>query len=381
MAFMSQSLSTRYPSTVSFRDEETKNVLLDAINSTAETALSQETPDLTLFFILIFVVLLPLSLFVIIGNTLVIVAVYTSFQLRERVFYYVVGSMAATDMLVGFSMIPVYYTAIFVDSLKESLFYCLSMITILLVPSMTSILHVLVIAADQYIAVFYSLKYPKIVTQRRIFATIAVIWMFVLSFNTLPYIGWRRKHPNIPLPYCFTDQVWTPSLLCFQFSLCVIAPLCIMIGIYTRIINAARLQARRVDAMPQEFIASDADANAAGQVSVGSMHDGINRPQELQAPVARIRRGLKATKTSAIVLGTFLVFWLPAYSVHITFTFINSSRTEPLHSPTIAILHAASNLLPFISSAANPVIYAFRYQEFRRSFKKSLKISFCKRED
>lgn len=315
-----------------------------------------------------------------------IVAVYTSFQLRERVFYYVVGSMAATDMLVGFSMIPVYYTAIFVDSLKESLYYCLSMITILLVPSMTSILHVLVIAADQYIAVFYSLKYPQIVTQRRIFAVIVVIWVFVLSFNTLPYIGWRRKHPNIPLPYCFTDQVWKPSLLCFQFGLSVIAPLCIMIGIYTRIISAARLQARRIDAMPQEFIASGGDANAAGQASVGSMHDGISRPQELQAPGARIRRGpsiaaLKATKTSAIVLGTFLVFWLPAYSVHITFTFINSSRTEPLHSPTIAILHAASNLLPFISSAANPVIYAFRYQEFRRSFKKSLKISSCQREN
>ncbi|XP_041481655.1 alpha-1A adrenergic receptor-like [Lytechinus variegatus] len=381
-------VSSLKPSSVSTLDEnfEVSTDLLTAVprvNASVETIISPETQDLTIFVVLIFVVLLPLSLFVITGNILVIIAVHKSFHLRERIFYYVVGSMAVTDLLVGFSIIPLYYAAIFVDTLKGSLYGCMTMISVVMIPSTISILHVLVIAADRYIAVFYSLEYIRMVTQRRIFITIVMIWIFALLFHALPFMGWRKKHSaSFVMEYCFTDQFWTPPVACFQFGLTVIAPLCIMIGIYARIIRAARLQARRVDAQ-QQFALNRGEAIENGQLSVISV-DSNSRPTESQAPVVRIRRGpttaeLKATKTSAIVLSTFLLCWLPAYCVHIAFTFINNNRAEPLHNPTIGLLHASSNLLPFISSGANPVIYAFSYQDFRRSFKQSL--SFYRRNN
>lgn len=354
------------------------------INSSIESSVSPEKPDLTIYVVLIFVVLLPLSICVLVGNILVIIAVYNSFYLRERVFYYVVGSMAVTDLLVGFSIIPLYYAAIFVQTVKESLYGCMTMISIVMIPSTISILHVLVIAADRYIAVFYSLEYIRLVTQRRIFITIAVIWAFALVLHSFPFVGWRKTNsdPSYVMQYCFTDQFWTPSVACFQFGLTVVTPLCIMIGIYARIIGAARLQARRVDAQ-QEFVFNRSEANA--QLSVISADVESNSHScESQAPAVRIRRGpttaeLKATKTSAIVLGTFLVCWLPAYCIHISFTFINNNRPEPLHNPTIGLLQAMSNLLPFISSVANPIIYAFRYKDFRKSFKQSLQFSFWRR--
>nr|XP_054769482.1 5-hydroxytryptamine receptor 1A-like [Lytechinus pictus] len=377
MTSQAQYLSTPYHWTISPAKEEPNQVfMMDANVSTTQTVLL-DTPDLTVYIVLIFVVLLPLSLFVIVGNILVIIAVYTSFHLRERAFYYVVGSMAATDMLVGFLYIPVYYMAIFVDSYKESLYGCLASISILLVPSMTSILHVLVIAADRYIAICFSLEYPMIVTRRKIFTTIALIWVYALSFNALPYLGWRRKHPHVPLAYCFTDQVWTPSLVCLQFGLTLIVPLIIMTCIYERICRIAHLQARRVDPLVKFVKTSDYN-NASGQSSLGSSDDRGASPRAPQQPVVRVQppmSELKAVKTSAIVLGTFIVCWVPAYAVHITFTVINSGRDEPIHTPIVAILQASSNVLPFFSSAANPVIYAFRSEDFRKSFRRSLRIS------
>ncbi|XP_022084191.1 dopamine receptor 2-like [Acanthaster planci] len=331
---------------------------------------TEDDPDLTFFVVYVFAILLPLSLFIVTGNSVVVFAVCNSnasVVLQKATNMFVV-SLAVSDCLVGVSLVPVFYLGIFIDSLKSSFYVCLVITSFLHVSCGISMLHVLGIAGDRFVAVMYPLLYHSHMTQRRTTIAVALTWCLAIGVGLTPYLGWRK--PARKLEFCYIDQVLPFSYVLFSFILTFAVPLFAMAVIYTKITLAARRHVRRIAALsaaPVSRSVESASRKGDGQSSV------VVKSQKIFSV-----GDMKAITTTAIVVGVFVLCWLPAYVFNFVMHHRNSVRpagSELLRSP---LVEAALNTLAFSNSAVNPIIYAYRYKEFRRGIRKVL-ARFCRR--
>ncbi|XP_020329592.2 beta-3 adrenergic receptor-like [Oncorhynchus kisutch] len=188
---------------------------------------------------------LLIALLAIAGNFLVCLAVNRNRKLRTVTNYFLV-SLSVADIFVGVLAIP---CAVLTDlgQPRHNLPLCLLLLSVLIVLTQSSILSLLAVAAERYVAILLPLQYQRIVSPRNARLALILTWCLALLSGSIPLMGWHGSLP--PSGACLFPCVVNLSyMVYFNFLGGVLVPLVVMFIIYGHIFLTVRQQLRRIAA-------------------------------------------------------------------------------------------------------------------------------------
>ncbi|XP_066571170.1 trace amine-associated receptor 13c-like [Amia ocellicauda] len=298
-----------------------------------------------LYFVFVLSVLITIG-----GNLLVIISI-SHFQQLHSPNNLLVLSLAIADFLLGlfvlpFSMIRMVETCWYMGS-----FFCKLHTTVDILFCTSSMYHLCFIAIDRYYAVCEPLHYANKITIRVSWIFITLGWVFpaIYSFGLIyTKANDRGLEELVAVLSCEGGCLLVFNKLWALLDAVIFFIPCFgMIGIYARIYTVARNQARLIHLMEDRTF---------------TLEDSRRRAQR--------NREQKAAKTLGIVMGVYLVCWLPFI--------INIMIDVYINFVTPAAVFDAFIWLGYINSTFNPLIYAFFYPWFRKALKLILTLKiFC----
>ncbi|XP_050994571.1 trace amine-associated receptor 4-like [Labeo rohita] len=300
---------------------------------------------LTVVKVAMYVFMVLMILTTVFGNLLIIISISHFKQLQSPT-HLIVRSLAASDCLLGSLVMPqsmvrsvegCWYLGDFVCNVHSSLdmTFCIS-----------SILHLSLISVDRYWAICDPLRYRMRVTNNTVTVFITFIWLlsflysFSVVFSGISAVGLEML---ILQTYCvgncvvFFNKQWGLISPVLTFFL----PGTIMSSLYLKIFHVARKHAKVMS-----------ERVTGGMKSQSSAH-----------------RERKAAKTLAIVMGVFLICWLPYFTATVLDPFFNNW--------TPAVVFDALFWFAYFNSTCNPLIYGFFYPCFQKAFKIFISTYIC----
>lgn len=305
------------------------------------------------------------------GNCMVIGAILFYSRLRVVTNYFII-SLAVSDLLIAALSMPfrIHHTLNNMCWGDLGLRVCEFWVFVDLLCSVASMTNLSLISADRYLALSYPLSYRSIMTKSRGIIAIASVWAYSILVSTLSFTKWSPEAITLDRPACVKlDKYYYTFAIIVGFFL----PLIILVVAYSLVFKVALGHAQRLqlvraiatfDTVPNgEEDEIDHTKARASVASIGK----IERRRRKS-----IVRELKATKTLAIVVGTFIVCWLPFFIIMLTVQFCADCLLRLPDKAQQAIGIIFVYVLPLLNSAVNPIIYSSFNNDFRTAFKNIL---------
>ncbi|XP_015109333.1 octopamine receptor beta-2R [Diachasma alloeum] len=322
------------------------------------------------------------------GNLLVIVSVMRHRKLRIITNYFVV-SLAFADMLVAMFAMTFNLSVQVTGRWLFGLFMCDVWNSLDVYFSTSSILHLMCISVDRYVAIVKPLKYMTYITKRVVAYMLMACWLAPAVISFLPiFNGWyttidnnkhRQDHPDI----CEFKVNEPYAILSSSISFWI--PCTIMTLTYFAIFKEANEQEKQMhNRMGNAMLLShrpsrdlnnfNGELNSGGSSKTLTLNE-INT-DHLHTPtkdknLIKMKREHKAARTLGIIMGTFILCWLPFFLWYVT----TSLCGQHCNCPDI-VVHIVF-WIGYTNSALNPLIYAYFNRDFREAFKNTLQCAFC----
>lgn len=279
------------------------------------------------------VILSLLSIFTLLGNSLVCLAVWRFRNLRNLT-NYLVCSLAAADLLVPILRVICLNISVYAGEwvFGEAWCHVSSMFGVLLCGA--SILHLCAISIERLIAIKWPLSYDLKVTPKRIVILLIYIWLQSLVLAIFPALGLAEHRFNPVMSECEINWLKHPTLTILLLVFYFFLPVTIMIVAYVIIFKEVRRNSRRISAI--ECAANQGKSNV-------------------------LKREMKAVKTLAVVVGVFFIMWMP-YFVTTTIRAFGGDSAIP------GALQRTVITLAYGNSCCNFVIYALMNSQLRNAF-------------
>ncbi|XP_078138642.1 trace amine-associated receptor 1-like, partial [Centroberyx gerrardi] len=233
----------------------------------------------------------------VVGNFLVVLSIAYFKQLQSPTNSFVM-SLAVADCLVGLVVMPYSMIRTVEGCWYFGALFCQLHSSLDVMLCTASIFHLSCIAFDRYYAVCNPLVYSLKMSRSRVALLIVVCWAvpMLISFGPI-MLGLHMAGVDVPLPddVCvfLVNRIYAVMASLVAFYL----PMAIMLVAYWKIYKAAKRQARQISAMES-------------QMSAGVSKDSSKKQRHRNA----MRRERKAAKTLGIIMGVFLIFWLPFFT-------------------------------------------------------------------
>lgn len=279
----------------------------------------------------------------VVGNFLVVLSIAYFRQLQSPTNSFVM-SLAVADCLVGLLVMPYSMTRTVEGCWFFGFLFCRLHSSLDVMLCTASIFHLSCIAFDRYYAVCNPLLYSLKMSRSRVALLILVCWAvpMLISFGPI-MLDLHVAGVDVILPedVCvfLVNRIYAVMASLVAFYL----PSAIMLIAYWKIYKAAKRQAMQISAMES-------------QMAAGVGKDSSKKQRHRMT----MKRERKAAKTLGIIMGVFLIFWMPFFTINIVDPFVGYS--------TEAVVWDVFLWLGYINSSLNPFLYVFFNRSFRKAF-------------
>lgn len=335
---------------------------------------------------LVAAVLAVLTVATALSNAFVIATVSQTRKLHTPA-NYLIASLAVTDLLVALLVMPL--SSVYTVSGRWTLgqVVCDLWLSSDIACCTASILHLCVIALDRYWAITDAVEYSAKRTAKRAAGMIALVWLFAVSIS-LPPLFWRQSKAEAQADCAVnTDHIlYTVYSTVGAFYL----PTLLLIILYGRIYVEARsriLKQTPKAAGGKRFTRAHLVTDSPGSTSSGASTNcrASEASSETGSPVyanqVKVKvsdallekkkltaaRERKATKTLGIILGAFIVCWLPFFIITLVLPICKEACW--FHMAIFDFF----TWLGYLNSLINPIIYTMSNEDFKQAFHKLIR--------
>uniref|UniRef100_A0A1A7X0W9 5-hydroxytryptamine receptor 1B n=2 Tax=Iconisemion striatum TaxID=60296 RepID=A0A1A7X0W9_9TELE len=319
------------------------------------------------------------------SNAFVIATIYQSRKLHTPA-NFLIASLAVTDLLVSILVMPIsaLYTVCQTWTLGQVV--CDIWLSSDITCCTASILHLCVIALDRYWAITDAVEYSKKRTPARAAGMIATAWVIAISISLPPFFWRQVKAEEMTSCNVNTDHIFYTIYSTFG---AFYIPTLLLIALYGRIYVEARKRIlKQAHNKPGKRLTSaHLITNSPGSVaSTTSLNYGTNDASSCDttsscANVSQVKvtvsdallekkrisaaRERKATKTLGIILGAYIICWLPFF----IYTLLVPLCESCFHPGLFDMF----TWLGYLNSLINPIIYTMSKEDFKQAFHKLLR--------
>ncbi|XP_055677516.1 octopamine receptor beta-2R isoform X2 [Lutzomyia longipalpis] len=317
------------------------------------------------------------------GNLLVIASVMRHRKLRVITNYFVV-SLAMADIMVAMLAMSFNFSVQVTGEWLFGSFMCDVWNSLDVYFSTASILHLCCISVDRYYAIVRPLKYPTSMTKRVVAIMILNTWVSPALLSFVPiFAGWytTEKHKQDVLEH--PDEcnfVVNKSYAVISSSISFWIPCTIMIFTYAAIFREASRQEKQLALRQGTAMLMHRHSSSGGEALSGSgsskaltLHEvDLDHTPTKDKHLIKMKREHKAARTLGIIMGVFILCWLPFFLWYVITTLCGEAC--PCPNIVVAVLF----WIGYFNSTLNPLIYAYFNRDFREAFKDTLECIFCR---
>ncbi|XP_076463470.1 adenosine receptor A2b-like [Babylonia areolata] len=275
------------------------------------------------------------------GNALVLLAIAKTRALRTITNCFI-GSLAAADVLVGVVLPPAVILPYL--GLPRDFHGCVLLNTVVVLITNISILSMLAVALERYLAISDPFRYYRLMSVRRALMVVAITWVVAILLGLVPTMGWNLGSDGFE-DCSFTKVIDMKYMVYMIFFGVTLPPLGFMLVVYLYIFHIVRKQQR-----------------AVAQLTVFSRDE--------RQDVRKQQREVRGAKGLAYVIVLFAVCWLPIHIMNCVTLFAPENQASlQWHLVAIVLSHA--------NSFINPFLYAFSNSKFKKAMLKLLLCGRC----